>query len=633
MTKTIHHLSILLVIILSCASLLAQNHGDTLRQETRLDQVYQQYNLSGQGVIVAMIERGIDYTHPDFIDANGKTRIAYIYDMIDQTGANAPGNTYGIGTIYTRAQIDQALANNTPLGSTDRHGHGTACTGIACGDGSGVTGAPFRGVASGATIIAVKVNHDAFPARGNVPAQAGFYDPTYLPIALDFVKDKSEELGLPSVSLINLGSIGGPTDGTSTIARAMADFAGDGRILVCGSGDDGGSDNRAMGQLDTVGTTDIRIKKVSTAGLNLRLDFWYHYQDHFELTILAPNGTSYGPYMHTGGNYDRTAFGGASQGFFGYFNGQHVDFDGASNNQKQMLIDFRGDSGTYTLQFRERGIQNPFYASVNPSRYSIQNRFLDFVAQNRSICDFAAAENIIVPNSYVLKNTWTDINGVPRGRTGEGDPGELWAGSSAGPTRDGRLGVDFSVPGEVNVGAYSPDTYYGTFPFLQIENSNGLYGIQNAVSGAAPVAVGVIALMLEVNPNLSPQQAKQILQQTARSDNFTGAVPNERWGYGKLDAFGAVQATYATVSNDRLHTIDVSVWPNPVKDWLYYSAEKLQGKAGTAQVFSTSGKKVGEFEFDGREGRINLSQLKAGVYFMQVEAGGQQVWTKLVKVD
>ncbi|MEZ4684641.1 MAG: S8 family serine peptidase [Bacteroidia bacterium] len=453
------------------AYITAQNHGDTLRQEMRLDQVYQQYNLSGQGVIVAFIERGIDYTHPDYIDDNGKTRIAYIYDMIDQTGASAPGNPYGIGTIYNRTQIDQALANNSPLGSTDRHGHGTACTSIACGDGSGMPGAPFRGVAPKATIIAVKVTHDAFPARGNVPAQAGFYDPTYLPVALDFVKDKSEELGLPSVSLINLGSIGGPTDGTSTIARAMANFADTGRILVCSAGDDGGADNRAMGQLDTVGTTDIRFKKVTLAGANLRIDHWYHYQDHFEVTIITPNGTSYGPFMHTGGNFDRNNFGGASQGFFGYFNGKDVDFDGAANDQKQMMIDFRGDSGTYTLRFRSLGTHFPFYTSVNPSRYSIQNRFLDFVAQNRSICDFAAAENIIVPNSYVLKNTWTDINGISRARNGEGDPGELWVGSSAGPTRDGRLGIDFSVPGEVNVGAYSPDTYYGTFPFCKLKTA------------------------------------------------------------------------------------------------------------------------------------------------------------------
>lgn len=123
---------------------LAQTQGDNLRAETRLEQVYQQHGLSGQGMIVALIERGIDYTHPDFIDEQGDTRIAYIYDMVDATGANDPASPYGIGTIYPRAQIDEALDGGTPLATTDRFGHGIACTGIAAGDGSAMPDAPYR---------------------------------------------------------------------------------------------------------------------------------------------------------------------------------------------------------------------------------------------------------------------------------------------------------------------------------------------------------------------------------------------------------------------------------------------------------------------------------------------------------
>ena len=133
----------------SIGLLVAQTQGDNLRTETRLDQVYSQYALDGEGVIVAMIERGIDYRHPDFIDANGDTRIAYIYDMIDASGASAPNNTYGVGTIYTRAQIDAALDGGADLPTADRHGHGIACTGLAAGDGSGMVGAPTEGWPTG----------------------------------------------------------------------------------------------------------------------------------------------------------------------------------------------------------------------------------------------------------------------------------------------------------------------------------------------------------------------------------------------------------------------------------------------------------------------------------------------------
>ena len=115
-------------------SLSLWSQGIPPREEVNLDEVYSQYNLSGENVVVVIIDRGIDYRHPDFLDENGNTRLAYIFDMLDQTGSNNP---YGVGTIFTRAEIDQALDNNDPPLSTDRGGHGTATTGIAAGNGSG----------------------------------------------------------------------------------------------------------------------------------------------------------------------------------------------------------------------------------------------------------------------------------------------------------------------------------------------------------------------------------------------------------------------------------------------------------------------------------------------------------------
>ena len=139
---------------------------------------------------------------------------------------------------------------------------------------------------------------------------------------------------------------------------------------------------------------------------------------------------------------------------------------------------------------------------------------------------------MIVPTDYVYDSTYVDVDGIARARGGQGAEGDLWIGSSTGPTLDGRLGVDVAVPGELNIGAYSPGTFYSRFRFNIAENSNGLYGLQNAVSAAAPILTGVIALMLEVNPNLTYEQVRDILHQSARSDAFTGVVPNPRWGYG-----------------------------------------------------------------------------------------------------
>ncbi len=87
-----------------------------------------QYNLFGRGVIVAVIDSGIDYSHPDFRNEDGTTRIL---DLWDQTLPGSPPEGYAIGTLYTREQINEALAITNPaermsrIPSADLSGHGT----------------------------------------------------------------------------------------------------------------------------------------------------------------------------------------------------------------------------------------------------------------------------------------------------------------------------------------------------------------------------------------------------------------------------------------------------------------------------------------------------------------------------
>jgi len=524
-------------------SLPLLGQGIPPREEVNLDQVYAQYDLNGENVVVVIIDRGIDYRHPDFLDENGNTRVAYIYDMIDPTGA---GNPYGVGTIFNRTEIDAALDNNDPPLSTDRFGHGTATNGIVAGNGSGTAGLQFQGVAPKATIISIKITHDPFPPFGTQPGQAGFFDATYIPIALQFAADKIAELGLPSVTLMNIGSVGGPTDGTSLICQAIDDFVNAGNPFVCGVGDDGGNDNHASGSINQNQTIELDIQKAETG--NLRFDLWYSEDDRFTVSIERPNGTVLGPFAApTGPN------GTVDQNFgdiFMFHRGANTEFFGASSNRRELLIDFSGATGTYKVILQGDQISSgDFNATLNPSTHFNNNKFLSFVTSGYSINDFASANLVITPTDYVVQNNWIDIDGIPRGLTGQGDPGELWAGSSSGPTHDGRLGVDFSAPGEVCHGAYADETYYENFSFNVLQNSNGLYGMQNAVSACAPLSTGVIALMLEARPNLSPTQIRNILRQTSREDSFTGTTPNPRWGYGKLDALAAIERTLGIPDN------------------------------------------------------------------------------------
>ena len=95
--------------------LLSLSQSNPAILEANIDDVYNQYNLTGENVLFAIIERGIDYTHPAFLNDDGSTRIAYLYDMIDSSGASAPNNPYGVGTIFSESDINTSLTNGTTV--------------------------------------------------------------------------------------------------------------------------------------------------------------------------------------------------------------------------------------------------------------------------------------------------------------------------------------------------------------------------------------------------------------------------------------------------------------------------------------------------------------------------------------
>jgi hypothetical protein len=518
---------------------------DKVRVESKIDAAVAKYGLTGRGVIVALLDRGIDWKNADFRNPDGTTRIAAVFDLTDDTGASAPGNTYGKGTIYTRAQIDAALSGGPTLAFRDAVGHGTTTAGIPTGNGRNV--AKYRGVAPEATIISVKVTSDGVPAHDGEAAEAAFYDAARLPLAIDFVKAKAQELGLPAVMLLNLGSSGGPTDGTSELARKIDATVGPGipgLVFVTGPGDDGGMANRAGGNVGSGATETIRVQKGATG--TLTLDLWYPGADRFDVTVQTPT-TTYGPYVSPATNADFSTISNSELVY--YQLGSSRVFSGAQNGKREVWIRISGPIGVYTVSLRGTTVTTGrFDATLNPSqKYNASNAnfFLDHVAPG-SIWDGATARNNICPGDYVIRTSYVDVDGFPRNITGNGSVGEIWPGSSIGPTVDGRLGLDVTAPGDSLFTVYNPKSYWATSRGNMIQDGGGLYGRASAVSAAAPIVTGIIALMLQANPTLDAPAVKSILQRTARADSFTGSVPNTTWGYGKVDALAALDAVTAT---------------------------------------------------------------------------------------
>jgi minor extracellular serine protease Vpr len=550
---------------------------DKVRVETGVDQVHERFGKKGQGVIVGIIDRGIDYTLSDFRNPDGSTRIELLYDLTDDSDTAANGNHWGVGTIYNKAQIQAAIAaaaqpNPPPrLKGWDALGHGTSTTGIAAGNGSRLPSGKYAGIAPEASIIAVKIEAGAV-AHGAEDAEPPKFLPERVPVAIEFIKERAgpAPLGLnkPCVMLLNIGSQGGPTDGTSSLATLINNTVGPGKpglVFVTGSGDDGGMDNRARGTVTQGGTTTLTINKGATPDLKpLRLNLWYSGSDRFDVRIVTPSATypaaGAPPYASPPTNGDYHHFETEAEVNL-YHRGSQLTSYGA-NSKREITIDFvHSDARAYSVQLTGSTISSGgvFNATLNPSQFwdvkHKDHRFTSHVASG-SIWDAATAQNNVCPGDYVLRNKWTDLNGVPRPTVDDvspglpemhlhGEPGRIWEGSSTGPTFDGRHGVDVVAPGDHVFTSYGPSSVWQTNPHFLIQDGGGFYGKASAVSAAAPIVTGIVALMLQRNPELDAEMVKGILQRTARWD-LPGPRPNPIYGWGKVNALGAVREAFVT---------------------------------------------------------------------------------------
>lgn len=150
--------------------------------------------LLGNGVVIAVIDSGVDYWLEDFLDREGRSRILFLWD---QTIGGNPPEGYYLGSEYTKEQIDEAIANNdrSLVPSQDFQNHGTPVAGIAAGNG-GRGGARYRGMAPESQLIVVKL--------GNT--EGGFPRTTELMQAVDYAVRKMLEYRFPMVINLSFGN-------------------------------------------------------------------------------------------------------------------------------------------------------------------------------------------------------------------------------------------------------------------------------------------------------------------------------------------------------------------------------------------------------------------------------------------
>ena len=261
-----------------------------VRVETRTDQAVAKYGVTGRGVTVAVLDRGIDWKQPDFIKPDGNTRIKWLLDMSGQNGC--PGSPAPVE--YSEAQINAALHGGPGINTRDAVGHGTATAGTAAGNGRAFASAKYRGIAPEVDLIIVKLTSEGAPAHGTQPAEIGFQGCT--DEALNWLDAKITLLGQPCVAIINSGTQWGPIDGTSAVSRKIDSVFGPdrpGRIMVLPAGDEGSLPNHAGTDYDDTTDSVIRLTKINTQLVYMSM--WYTGSHPAQVTITFDDGTSVGP--------------------------------------------------------------------------------------------------------------------------------------------------------------------------------------------------------------------------------------------------------------------------------------------------------------------------------------------------
>ena len=452
--------------------------------------------LFGEGVLVAVIDSGIDYSHPDFRNEDGTTRIAVLWD---QTIPGNPPLGYDIGTLYTREQINEALLIPMPermeiVPSADLSGHGTHVAGIAAGNGRASNGL-YRGVASRSELVIVKLG---------ASVGASFPRTSQLMEAIDYVIKYATAVRKPLAVNISFGYNYGSHTGRTLLESFIDDIAIQWRSsIIVGTGNEGASGNHAQGVL-TMGANQVVELAVSEFEFALNVQIWKNYYDHFDVIIMAPNGTRVGPIPELLGTQQFRI--GQTEVFLFY--GEPTPY----NPQQEIYVELipvtryinsgvwrielvprRIVTGNYDMWLPAGGVKNPATRFLLPSEFT-------------TLTIPSTADMAISVGAY---NAYTDSYAPFSGR---------------GFTRDQRIKPDLVAPG-VNINSCAP---------------GGGYSIRSGTSMATPFVTGSAALLMQwgiVNgndPYLYAEKMKAYLINGARALRIESIYPNRTLGYGAL---------------------------------------------------------------------------------------------------
>lgn len=485
---------------------------ETLNQTGILPvQNYPTLQLKGEGVLIGLLDSGIDYTNQVFRNIDGSTRIAAIWDQTVQSGSPPEGFAYG--TEFTEKQINEALNEENPLAvvpSSDDTGHGTYTASLAAGSGNPQE--QFLGAAPEASIAVVKLKQAKQYLRDYyfIPSDAVCYQETDLMLGLKYLNDLADSLSLPLVVCITVGSNMGGHIGTLPFSYLIEGYSTKANhITVIGTGNEADKRHHYFNTITDMAdrkSVEIRVGE-NVSGFSLEL--WTDIPNILSISILSPSGE----------NTSRIPFrAGASAEVSFLFERTKVSIDYRLLVEKSTseLVFFRFDTpapGIWKIIIEPLALADgQFHMWLPVTEFLSGEVYFLEPDPYYTLTNPAAADSPIVVSYY------------------NGNTDALSQSSGRGYTRSRRIKPDIAAPG-VDVPGALP---------------GGRFTVRTGASAAAAVTAGAIALMLEwlLNyenvPGIDSYQIKSLLILGAVRPK-TMEYPNREWGYGQLNLYNTFE--------------------------------------------------------------------------------------------
>ncbi len=449
--------------------------------------------LSGKGVVIGVVDTGIDPNHPAF-----KGRILRTWD---QTLPGSGVSEGGYGIELTGTQLTT---------SRDEEGHGTHVAGIAAGADS-----TYGGVAPEADYVIVKSDlQDAHIAD-----------------AIRYIFRVASELGRPAVVNLSLGGHADAHDGTDSLSQIIDAESGPGRIVCCAAGNEGNDNIHGQAIVSKGQMATMRFRVPDTLVGIAWLNAWYSGDNTFEVSVRSPGGfvTPFQGVISSGNPSREYSLPDAKIQVVtpgpDPVNGDHNFFVQIRNT----VTNFPVKGGVWQLRVR-----NTSTTDGRVDVWTLDDRSAVFFSgtsaqDSMKIGSPGAAKSAITVASYTTKAKWQDSSGTAQEVGLALD--NISDFSSEGPLRNNAQKPDVAAPGAMIVSALSADSFPD--PANRV---NEKYVVMAGTSMATPFVAGLIALLLQRDPSIKPEVVKELLRENSLIPGKKPGTFDPKWGFGLINA-------------------------------------------------------------------------------------------------